>query len=164
MTLTMVRLFLIIAIYAKSVQNITKEAWMCCHSHSIYACTGIWYSEMLKSLLEIMLWTILWRSMIIWNYFEISNMLCCKLASSRTSSEHLLGLTKVCCMVDTPVTLSSNEPECRWNENSLYIPGHSKCILTIRTAFLLHSKYSVPFICYWGGGGGGACPQMYRQK
>ena len=25
----------------------------------------------------------------------------------------------------TPVTLSSNEPECRWNENLLYIPGHS---------------------------------------
>ena len=108
MTLTMVRLFLIIAIYAKSVQNITKEAWMCCHSHSIYACTGIWYSEMLKSLLEIMLWTILWRSMIIWNYFEISNMLCCKLASSRTSSEHLLGLTKVCCMVKIFINMQFN--------------------------------------------------------
>ena len=61
--------------------------------------------------------------------------------------------TRADAKANTPVTLSSNEPECRWNENSLYIPGHSKCILTIRTAFLVHSKYSVPFICYGGGGG-----------
>ena len=36
--------------------------------------------------------------------------------------------------------------KCRRNENSLYNPGYSKCILKILTAFWVHSKYSGPFL------------------
>ena len=45
--------------------------------------------------------------------------------------------------VNTLVTL---EAECRWNEHYVYIPGYSKCILKLLTAFWVHSKYSGPLL------------------
>ena len=43
-------------------------------------------------------------------------------------------------------TLVTLKAECRRNENSLYIPGYSKCILKILTTFWVHSKYSGPIL------------------